>query len=45
MGYDSKSSESAGDASSCWRDTLEDDEVLSLLREYNTTSKVLHRPQ
>jgi hypothetical protein len=28
-----------------WRDTLNDAEVLSLLREYNTTGKVLHRPQ
>jgi hypothetical protein len=28
-----------------WRDTLDDAEVLSLLREYNATGKALHRPQ
>jgi hypothetical protein len=28
-----------------WRDTLDDVEVLALLRAYNTTGKVLHRPQ
>jgi hypothetical protein len=28
-----------------WRDTLDDAEVLRLLREYNTTGKVPHRPQ
>lgn len=28
-----------------WRDTLDDAEVLSLLREYNATGRVLHRPQ
>jgi hypothetical protein len=28
-----------------WRDTLDDAEVLSMLREYNATGKTLHRPQ
>jgi hypothetical protein len=28
-----------------WRDTLDDAEVLSMLREYNATGKVLHPPQ
>jgi hypothetical protein len=28
-----------------WRDTLNDAEVLSMLREYNATGRVLHRPQ
>jgi hypothetical protein len=28
-----------------WRDTLDDAEVLALLREYNATGKVLLRPQ
>jgi hypothetical protein len=28
-----------------WRDTLDDWEVLSLLREYNATGRALHRPQ
>jgi hypothetical protein len=28
-----------------WRDTLTDEEVLSMLREFNTAGKVLHRPQ
>jgi hypothetical protein len=28
-----------------WRDTLDDAEVLSMLREYNATGRVLHRPQ
>jgi hypothetical protein len=28
-----------------WRDTLDDRDVLAMLREYNTTGKVLHRPQ
>ena len=28
-----------------WRDTLDDAEILALLKEYNRTGKVLHRPQ
>jgi hypothetical protein len=28
-----------------WRDTLDDGEVLSMLREYNATGRALHRPQ
>jgi hypothetical protein len=28
-----------------WRDTLDDAEVLSMLREYNETGRVLHPPQ
>ncbi len=28
-----------------WRDTLDDGEVLSMLREYNATGKALNRPQ
>jgi hypothetical protein len=28
-----------------WRDTLDDAEVLALLREFNTTGRMLHRPQ
>jgi hypothetical protein len=28
-----------------WRDTLDDAEVLSMLREYNETGQVLRRPQ
>jgi hypothetical protein len=28
-----------------WADTLGDEEVLSMLREYNGTGKALHRPQ
>jgi hypothetical protein len=28
-----------------WGDTLDDAEVLSLLREYNATGRVLHLPQ
>jgi hypothetical protein len=28
-----------------WRDTLNDAEVLRMLREYNTTGRALHRPQ
>jgi hypothetical protein len=28
-----------------WRDTLTDAEVLSMLREYNATGRVLHQPQ
>ena len=28
-----------------WRDTLSDEEVLAMLREFNTTRRVLHRPQ
>ncbi len=28
-----------------WRDTLDDAEVLSLLREYNATGRLLHRRQ
>jgi hypothetical protein len=27
-----------------WRDTLRDEEVLLMLREYNTTGRVLHQP-
>jgi hypothetical protein len=28
-----------------WRDTLDDEEVLWMLKEYNSSGKVLHRPQ
>jgi hypothetical protein len=28
-----------------WRDTLDDAEVLSMLREYNTSGRVLHPRQ
>jgi hypothetical protein len=28
-----------------WRDTLNDEEILKHLRSFNTTGKVLHRPQ
>ena len=28
-----------------WRDTLPDAEVLALLREWNATGRVMHRPQ
>jgi hypothetical protein len=28
-----------------WRDTLDDAETLSMLREYNATGRALHRPQ
>jgi len=28
-----------------WGDTLEDADVLALLRDYNATGKTLHRPQ
>jgi hypothetical protein len=28
-----------------WRDTLSDEEALLMLREFNTTGRVLHRPQ
>jgi len=28
-----------------WRDTLPDDEVLALLRDYNATGKALHQRQ
>ena len=28
-----------------WRDTLGDEEIVSLLRDYNATGKALHRPQ
>jgi hypothetical protein len=28
-----------------WGDTLDDAEILRLLREYNATGRVLHRPQ
>jgi hypothetical protein len=28
-----------------WRDTLTDEEARALLREYNATGRVLHRPQ
>lgn len=28
-----------------WRDTLEDHEILQLLREFNATGRVLHTPQ
>ncbi len=28
-----------------WRDTLDDGEVLSMLREYNAAGKALNRPQ
>jgi hypothetical protein len=28
-----------------WRDTLDDEEVLWMLREYNSSGKVLHPPQ
>jgi len=27
-----------------WRDTLDDAEVLTMLRDYNATGKALHRP-
>jgi hypothetical protein len=27
-----------------WRDMLDDAEVLTMLREYNATGRVLHRP-
>jgi hypothetical protein len=27
-----------------WRDTLDDTEILALLREYNRTGRVLHQP-
>jgi hypothetical protein len=28
-----------------WGDTLGDEEILALLREYNATGRVLHQPQ
>jgi hypothetical protein len=28
-----------------WRDTLDDAEILALLKEYNRTGRVLHQPQ
>jgi len=28
-----------------WRDTLPDAEVLALLRQWNATGRVMHRPQ
>jgi hypothetical protein len=28
-----------------WRDTLDDTDILVVLREYNRTGRVLHRPQ
>jgi hypothetical protein len=28
-----------------WCDTLDDEEILQLLREWNQTGKLLHRPQ
>jgi hypothetical protein len=27
-----------------WRDTLDDTEILALLREYNRTGRVFHQP-
>jgi hypothetical protein len=30
---------------SSWRNTLSDTDVLTMLREYNTTARVLHGPE